>query len=109
MAALALQLHFHPLELPLVLLLHVPDRVHQLLYHFESFFDSVVLLVGIAHLFSFPRVVDPLAFEFLLQFDDFEGELFDFLLVDVGEVLDVGVVELFDGLGKFCIDGDEFL
>jgi len=54
-------------------------------------------------------VVDPLAFKFLLQFDDFEGELFDFLLVDVGEVLDVGVVELFDGLGKFCIDGDEFL
>ena len=34
--------------------------------------------------------------------------MFDFLLVDVGEVFDVGVVELFDGLGEFGIDGDEF-
>lgn len=54
-------------------------------------------------------MVDPLSFELLLKFDDFEGKLFNLLLVDVGEVLDVGVVELFDGLGKFCIDGDEFL
>ena len=45
----------------------------------------------------------------MFEFDDPEGKLFDFLLVDVGEVLDVGGVELLDGLGEFGVDVDEFL
>ena len=45
----------------------------------------------------------------MLEFDDPEGELLDFLLIDVGEVLDVGGVKLLDGLGEFGVDIDEFL
>ena len=45
----------------------------------------------------------------MLEFDNPEGELLDFLLVDVGEVLDMGGVELLDGLGEFGVDVDEFL
>lgn len=55
--------------------------------------------------FSFPA----LAIQFLLQLDDLVSKLFDFLLVDVREIVDMGVVELFNGFGKFCIYADEFL
>ena len=45
----------------------------------------------------------------MLEFDDPKRELFDFLLVDVGEILDVRGVELLDGLGQFGVDVDKFL
>ena len=45
----------------------------------------------------------------MLKFDDPKRELFDFLLVDMGEILDVGCVELLDGLGEFGIYVDELL
>jgi hypothetical protein len=41
----------------------------------------------------------PFPFEFLLKLDDLVGKLFYFLLIDVREIIDMGVVELFDGLG----------
>jgi hypothetical protein len=37
-----------------------------------------------------------LAIEVLLEFDDLMGQLFYFLLVDVWEIVDVGVVEFLD-------------
>ena len=50
----------------------------------------------------------PLALEFLLEFDDLMCELFNFCLVDVGEVFYVGVVEFFYGFCEFGVDVDEF-
>lgn len=34
--------------------------------------------------------------------------MLDLLLIDVREVLDVGIVELFDGFGEFGVDVDQF-
>lgn len=37
------------------------------------------------------------------------SQLLDFLLVNMGEVVDVGIVKLLNRFSKFCIDVDKFL
>ena len=44
-----------------------------------------------------------LAIEVLLEFDDLMGQLFYFLLVDVWEIVDVGVVEFLDRFSEFSV------
>jgi hypothetical protein len=103
------QLSLHPLQLLLVLFLHQPEGVYQFFNNLKCFFDCVAVIaliaLAIVSLFLSFRF---LLFELLLQLDDPEGELLYLLLVDVGEVLDVRVVELLDGLRQLGVDVDEF-
>jgi hypothetical protein len=51
----------------------------------------------------------PFSLELLLQLDDLMSELFDFLLVDMREIVYMRVVELLNRLCQLCIDVDELL
>jgi hypothetical protein len=94
-----LQLSLDSLQFHLVLLLHGSERIDQFLDNLQCFFDSIAILFvgddGLPFLLPLP----PLLIQILLQLDDLVCELFYFLLVDVWEVVDVGVVELFDRFG----------
>lgn len=95
---LVLQFTLDALKFLLVLLLHLSKGIHQFLDYFEGLLDGVVLVVS-GGLGSLLESFAALGLELLLEFDDAVGELFYFLLVDVREVLGVGVVEFFDGFG----------
>jgi len=104
---LIFQFVFDALEFLLVFLLHQPKGVDQLFNNLECLLDGIVLVVG-TRLISLLDALVALKLELLLQLDDSVGQLLDFLLVDVREVLSVRVVELFDGLSEFSVDIDEF-
>lgn len=101
-------LALHPFQLLLVLFLHHSEGVDQLLDDLEGLLDCVVIALLTLPLAPLFLAFGFLLFEFLFQLDDPEGELLYLLLVDVGEVFDVGVVELLDGLRQLGVDVDEF-
>jgi hypothetical protein len=98
-----------PLQFLLVLFLHDPEWVHEFFDDLQRFLDGVVALLVAGQLrplyFSFLS----LTIQVLLELDDLVGQLLDLLLVDVGEVIDVGIVKLLNRFRKFGIDVDEFL
>ena len=90
---LRLQFSLDAFQLLLIFLLHNSKGVDKFFDNFECLFDRVTILV-LGMLLALNFSFSPLAIKVLLQFYDLVGELLYFLLVDVREIVDVGVVEL---------------
>ena len=98
-----------PLQLLLVLFLHDPEGVHEFLDDLQRFLDGVITLLVAGQLRPLHFSFLSLPVQVLLELDDLVGQLLYLLLVDVGEVINVGIVKLLNRFRKFGIDVDEFL
>lgn len=94
---MSLQFALDAFQFLLVLLLDGPEGVNKFFDDFQRFFNGIAVLLAVGQLGAFELALPAFPIEVLLELDDLVGELLYFLLVDVGEVVNVGVVELLDG------------